>query len=405
MDGNNISSGGMTIEYTEVIKKAKIKVIGVGGCGGNAVNTMIQMQQITGVDFVAINTDVQALDNSRAEFKLQIGQTITRGLGAGAEPDVGRRSALEDIEKIKEMCADTDMVFITAGMGGGTGTGAAPVIAEVAKESGALTVGVVTKPFLLEGKKRMRVAEAGTEELKNSVDSLIVIPNQRLMSIAGKNLTTLESYKLADDVLHQAVQGISDIIVKPGYINVDFADVRAIMSQKGRAIMGTGMSEGGDGKVIDAVEKAISSPLIEEGSIEGATGVLVNITGDSKLTLDEMTEALNIVNEIVDDDANIIVGHVVDDESKGLVKVTVIGTGFEKTQEVIKNKPEDMDINVPDIDETELIPLDNENKNIPAYIRFNNKKKMMERSENSREKSKQKKNDWSIPAFFRRGAD
>lgn len=392
------------IEYTDDSKNAKIKVIGVGGCGGNAVNTMIQMQQITGVDFIAINTDIQALKNSKAEYKLQIGENITKGLGAGAQPEIGRRSALEDIDKIKEICADSDMIFVTAGMGGGTGTGAAPIIANTARESGALTVGVVTKPFLLEGKKRMKMAEAGIEELKNAVDSLIVIPNQRLMSVAGKNLTSLDSYKLADDVLHQAVQGISDIIVKPGYINVDFADVRTIMSQMGRAIMGTGISDGGEGRVIDAVQKAISSPLIEEGSIEGATGVLVNITGDRDLTLNEMTEALSIINEIVEDEADIIVGHVVDDESNGKVKVTVIGTGFEKNKkEVPEIQPQTIEAPAP-ID-SELIPMDEENRNIPAYIRFNNKKKILKEDKDSQKKTKYDKNDWSIPAVFRRGAD
>ncbi|RMF95072.1 MAG: cell division protein FtsZ [Candidatus Schekmanbacteria bacterium] len=396
------------IEYNNEIKKAKIKVIGVGGCGGNAVNTMIHQQQITGVEFIAVNTDVQALEYSKAEYKVQIGENITKGLGAGAKPEIGRKSAMEDIEKIKEICSDTDMVFITAGMGGGTGTGAAPVIAQEAKEKGALTVGVVTKPFIIEGRKKMRIAEEGIEELKKSVDSLIVIPNQRLMALAGKNLSIVEAYKLVDDVLHQAVQGISDIIVKPGHINIDFADVRTIMSIRGRAIMGTGISEGGDGRVIEAVQKAISSPLIEEGSIEGASGVLVNITGSSSLTLNEMEEAMKIIHDLVDPDAEIITGHVIDESAKEQVKVTVIGTGFDVEGKIEKIEIQQPPVEIPEpVMESEIIPMDDENKNIPAYIRFKKRNKLLKKDEEKEVKSskKVKKNDWSTPAFFRRGAD
>ena len=305
---------------------AKIKVVGVGGGGGNAVNTMISAG-LPGVDFIVANTDGQALKASLSPVKIQVGEKITKGLGAGANPDVGRKSAEEDIDKIREHIEGADMVFITAGMGGGTGTGGAPVIARLAKELGALTVGVVTKPFLFEGKKRMRQAEDGMRALKESVDTLIAIPNQRLLSIAGRNMPILETFKKADDVLLQAVRGISDLITVHGLINLDFADVRTIMSEMGMAMMGAAVAEG-ENRAIEAAQRAISSPLLEDISIKGARGVLINITGGSTLSLHEVNEAATLIQEEADDDANIIFGAVIDDKMDDEVRITVIATGF-----------------------------------------------------------------------------
>src|SRR5499426_1325911 len=268
---------------------AKIKVIGVGGGGGNGVNTMISAK-LTGVDFIAANTDAQSLEANRAPVKLQLGGAITKGLGAGANPEIGRRAALEDQEKIKEYLSGSDMVFITAGMGGGTGTGAAPVIARIARESNALTVAVVTKPFLFEGKKRMRQADDGIRELKEDVDALIAIPNQRLLSVASKTTTLIDAFQKADEVLLHAVRGISDLIVTPGLINLDFADVRAVMAEMGLAMMGAS-SANGENRAVEAAQKAISSPLLEDVSISGARGVLINITGGPDLSLHEVNEA------------------------------------------------------------------------------------------------------------------
>ncbi|MBI2210110.1 MAG: cell division protein FtsZ, partial [Deltaproteobacteria bacterium] len=268
---------------------ARIKVIGIGGGGGNAVNTMIAAK-LTGVDFMAANTDAQAIEASRASVKIQLGEKITKGLGAGANPEIGRRAALEDQERIRSFLSGADMIFITAGMGGGTGTGGAPVIAKVAREVGALTVGVVTKPFVFEGKKRMRQAEEGIHELKEHVDTLIVIPNQRLLSIAAKTTTMLEAFQKADDILLQAVRGISDLIITPGLINLDFADVRTVMAEMGLALMGAA-SASGENRAVEAAQKAISSPLLEDISIHGARGVLINITGGPDMCLYEVNEA------------------------------------------------------------------------------------------------------------------
>ena len=268
---------------------ARIKVIGIGGGGGNAVNTMIG-GKLNGVEFLVANTDAQSLDASRAPVRIQLGGGVTKGLGAGANPEIGRRAALEDQETIKEYLAGSDMIFITAGMGGGTGTGGAPVIARVAREVGALTVGVVTKPFIFEGKKRMRQAEEGIAELKSSVDTLIVIPNQRLLSIAAKTTTMLEAFHKADEVLLQAVRGISDLIITPGLINLDFADVRTVMAEMGLALMGASTATG-ENRAIEAAQRAISSPLLEDISIQGARGVLINITGGPDLCLHEVNEA------------------------------------------------------------------------------------------------------------------
>lgn len=317
----------MNFEFEEeMMTGADIRVVGIGGSGNNAVNTMIKAG-IENVEFVAANTDLQALGMSQAHHKLQIGAKLTRGLGAGANPEIGRKAAMEDSARIAEAIQDSDMLFITAGLGGGTGTGAAPVVAGIAKELGILTVGVVTKPFPFEGRRRARQAEEGLRELKGAVDTLIVIPNQRLLGVVEKKTTLLEAFQMADDVLHQAVRGISDLITVPGLINLDFADVRTIMTRMGRAVMGTGVAQG-DNRAVEAAQRAISSPLLEEGSIEGAEGVLVNITGGLDLTLQEVTDSLSIIEKAADDQAHIIFGSVVKDEQEEVV-ITVIATGFD----------------------------------------------------------------------------
>ncbi len=310
----------------QVQLSARIKAVGVGGGGGNAISTMIGAN-LTGVGFIVANTDGQALEASGALVKIQLGEKITKGLGAGANPEVGRRAALEDRDRIQRYLEGSDMVFITAGMGGGTGTGGAPVIASVAREIGALTVGVVTKPFIFEGKKRMVQAEEGLRELKENVDTLIVIPNQRLLSIAGKATTLLETFKMADGILLQAVRGISDLIVTPGLINLDFADVRAVMLEMGLALMGAA-SASGENRAIEAAQQAISSPLLEDVSIHGAKGVLINITGGPDLALHEVNEAATLIQSEAHDDANIIFGAVIDENIKDEIRITVIATGF-----------------------------------------------------------------------------
>jgi len=316
-------------EFEEnLAQNAKIKVIGVGGGGGNAVNTMIR-SKLDGVEFIAANTDIQALKFSDAPIKIQIGTQVTRGLGAGANPDVGRNSAIEDQSTIAEVLGGADMVFITCGMGGGTGTGAAPVIAKIAKELGALTVGVVTRPFSFEGKKRSRHADLGIDSLKENVDTLIVIPNEKLLTVAGKETPMIDTFKMADEVLLQAVKGISDLITIPGLINLDFADVRTIMGEMGMALMGTGMGQG-DSRAMEAAQKAISSPLLENISINGATGIIINITGPSDMTLFEVNEASKLVQQEAHEDANIIFGAVIDEKQKDTLRVTVIATGFNK---------------------------------------------------------------------------
>jgi cell division protein FtsZ len=307
---------------------ARIKVIGVGGCGGNAVSTMVQAG-IQGVEFVAANTDRQALDRSTAPNKFQIGTKLTRGRGAGANPEVGRNAALEDADRIKAMLEGTEMVFITAGMGGGTGTGAAPVIAKLAREVGSLAVGIVTKPFSFEGERRMRFAEEGLAELKKNVDALIVIPNDRLINLSEKNTRIREAFELSDDVLMQAVKGISDVVLLPGRVNVDFADVKTVMASRGRAVMGMGIAKG-PGRAVEAAHKAISSPLIEDGSIKGARAVLINITGGSDMGINETAEVMGVIKAEADPDANIIFGVVDSDDMNEEFKVTVIATGFDE---------------------------------------------------------------------------
>ncbi|GGF11688.1 cell division protein FtsZ [Halobacillus andaensis] len=314
---------------TSMDQLATIKVIGVGGGGSNAVNRMIE-HGVQGVEFIAVNTDAQALNLSKAEVKMQIGGKLTRGLGAGANPEVGRKAAEESKEQIEEALQGADMVFVTAGMGGGTGTGAAPVIANVAKELGALTVGVVTRPFTFEGRKRATQAATGTDSLKGSVDTLIVIPNDRLLEIVDKNTPMLEAFREADNVLRQGVQGISDLIAVPGLINVDFADVKTIMVDKGSALMGIGIATG-ESRAAEAAKKAISSPLLET-SIDGAHGVLMNISGGTNLSLYEVQEAADIVTSAADQEVNVIFGSVINENLKDEIVVTVIATGFDEAQ-------------------------------------------------------------------------
>ncbi len=309
---------------------AKIKVIGVGGGGGNAVNSMISSNQIQGVEFITVNTDAQALLTSKADTKLQIGSNFTKGLGSGADPEVGRTAAEESYEKLKDLLYDTDMIFITAGMGGGTGTGASPIIAEIAKESGALTVAVVTKPFAFEGVRRMRTAEDGIASLKETVDTLIVIPNQRLMDVVDKKMTLLDAFRLADNVLGQGVQGISDLITVPGLINVDFADVKTIMTESGSALMGIGEASG-ENRAATAARMAIASPLLEV-SIDGAKGILYNIIGGEDMTMTEVSDASAIIANAADPDANIIFGATINENMGTNIKISVIATGFDDRQ-------------------------------------------------------------------------
>jgi len=315
------------LQFEEEVFGPKIKVVGVGGGGGNSVNTMIDAG-IQGVDFIASNTDCQVLDTNQAPVKIQLGKSLTKGLGAGANPEIGCAAALEDASRIAEVLAGADMVFVTAGMGGGTGTGAAPVIAQVARDMGALTVGVVTKPFAFEGLQRKKKANSGISELAKAVDALIVIPNDRLVALAGHKLTLRESFAMVDNVCLNAVRGISDLVMVPGLINVDFADVRTIMTGMGRALMGSGRGTG-DKRAIDAAQMAINSPLLEDISINGATGILVNITGGPDLTLAEVNEACSLVQEAADPDCNIIFGSVIDANMGDEVRITVIATGFQ----------------------------------------------------------------------------
>ena len=318
---------GIRILFSEEqLQGAKIKVIGVGGGGSNAVNRMIRAK-VEGVEFIAVNTDLQALKMSHAPVKLQLGAKLTKGLGAGANPEIGRKAALEDTEKIIEVLEGADMVFLTAGLGGGTGSGAAPVVASLASELGALTVAVVTKPFAFEGKRRMLQSEHALTELVGCVDTVIVIPNERLMDTVERGTSFFEAFRIADDILRQAVQGISDIITIPGIINRDFADVKAIMQGQGYAVMGTAVASGAN-RAIDAANRAVSSPLLEDNSIQGAQGILINVSGSSSLTLHEVHEASSIIQKAAHENANIIFGAVQDDNMKESVKITVIAAGF-----------------------------------------------------------------------------
>jgi cell division protein FtsZ len=375
-------------------QSAKIKVIGVGGGGSNAINTMIACN-VHNVEFIVSNTDVQSLRMSTAPIKIQIGAQLTKGLGAGANPNAGREAALEDRERIAETLKGADMVFIAAGMGGGTGTGAAPVIADVARELGALTVGVVTKPFSREGKQRLAKAEEGIRELKKHVDSLVVIPNDRLLGLAGKSMSILDAFKPSDDVLRQAVQGISDLITTSGMINVDFADVKAIMSERGMAMMGIGIASG-ENRAIDAATRAISSPLLEDIDISGAKGVLVNITGSSSMTMDEFDDASRIIHEKVHEDANIIVGLVIDEALGDRIKITAIATGFGDRFDMEKTRSELKSVAVPS-SRSEI------NREIPTFIRDK-----QQRDTQSRQRgffADEEEDQYDIPTFLRKSVD
>jgi cell division protein FtsZ len=327
-----------SIEFAEETQEyqARIKVVGCGGSGGNAVNTMINLG-LEGVEFIVVNTDAQALNTNAAPTKLNIGGQITKGLGAGADPERGRKAALEDVQRIKELISGADMVFVTAGMGGGTGTGAAPVIAQLAREEGALTVGVVTKPFLFEGRQRARRAELGLAQLAEQVDTLITIPNQKLLLLGDEDLSFIDAFRKADEVLFQAVKGISDLITQNGIVNVDFADVKTVMSCMGRALMGTGIAKG-QSRARMAAEMAITSPLLDDISVEGATGVLINIVGGPDLKMKEIQEAASLVQEQAHEDANIIFGASIDESLGENVKVTVIATGFDAVEQVARGQ-------------------------------------------------------------------
>ena len=370
----------MRVDFLEEGLTAKIRVIGVGGAGGNAINNMIE-SGLKNVTFIAANTDLQALDISQASIKVQLGVNVTRGLGAGANPEIGRQAGLESIDQIKEVIEGSDMVFITAGMGGGTGTGAAPIIAQASKELGALTVAVVTKPFAFEGKKKMQIAENGIAQLKEAVDTIITIPNNRLLELKPRAITLLETFKKADQVLYYAVKGIADLITIQGLVNVDFADVRTIMEEKGLALMGTGISSG-DNRSIEAAQRAIRSPLLEDVSIKGAKGVLMNITASSEMTLEEVESASSLIYKEADENANIIWGTVIDDTMGDEMMITVIATGIkqdgslieetEKTQSLKDYKAKKEKKHEKEHQKTRIfrrLPLEEDDLDIPTFIR------------------------------------
>lgn len=378
MDGLQMNNNGIKIFMDEPpITGARIKVIGVGGGGSNAVNRMIEAG-VKGVEFIVANTDVQALNNSKAPIKIQLGSKLTRGLGAGADPTVGRDAALEDHEKILDVLEGSDMVFVTTGLGGGTGTGAAPVIASLAIELGALTVAVVTKPFSVEGKSRMAKAEKGLAELRGCVDTIITIPNSKLKEVEEK-ISIIEAFHRADDVLLQAVQGISDLITVPGIINLDFADVKAVMRGMGVALMGIGEAKG-ENAAVKAMKSAIDSKLLEENSIKGAKGALINITGSKDMPLDEIEDAISLIHAEAHDDANIIFGTVLDEAMEDGVKITVIATGFENQSQIAIPEP------------TENFHSSATIVNHPVVIR-------------AAEKPKEKEEDINVPTYIRRQAD
>lgn len=387
-------------EFDESIEQsAVIKVIGVGGGGGNAVNTMVACG-MNKVEFIVANTDSQALRSSKAPVKIPLGGLLTKGLGAGANPTVGRDAALEDREKVAALVQGADMVFIAAGMGGGTGTGAAPVIAEVAREAGALTVGIVTKPFSREGKQRMLKAEEGIRALKQHVDSLIIIPNDRLISIAPRSLGILDAFKPSDDVLRQAVQGISDLITTSGFINVDFADVKAIMSERGMAMMGIGIATG-DNRATEAAIKAISSPLLEDIDVSGARGVLVNITGSSAMTMDDFDAVNKTIHEKVHDDANIIIGVVIDEALEETIKVTAIVTGFgDRFEAVDRNRGGFAPISIMPTKQANVVNIDT-----PTFIRDRQKSDAPRPTRHVGSVSFDDEDAYDIPTFLRKSVD
>jgi len=399
------------IEFVDASGAARIKVVGVGGGGGNAVNTMIAAG-LPGVDFIAANTDAQALKANLAPIKMQLGEKLTRGLGAGGNPEVGKQAAQEDVERLREYLGEADMIFITAGMGGGTGTGAAPIIAKVSKELGSLTVGVVTKPFTFEGKRRMKQAEDGMKALKASVDTLIAIPNQRLLSVAGRNSSILETFKKADDVLLQAVRGISDLITVHGLINLDFADVRTIMSEMGMAMMGAAIAQG-ENRAVEAAQKAISSPLLEEVSIQGARGVLINITGGPDLSLHEVNEAATLIQEEADDEANIIFGAVIDESMGDEVRITVIATGFgEQPEAGEKPRPGPRDARAAGAGDGRPVKrlglLAEDELDVPTWQRRRQEPPVAARGAQRpapKAADEEPARDYDVPTFLRRGAD
>jgi cell division protein FtsZ len=392
------------IEFDNQLDRgAKIRVVGVGGGGGNAINSMIE-KGLHGVDFYAINTDLQALERNKAPNKIQIGKNLTRGLGAGADPSIGHRAAEEDRDEITRALSGSDMVFITAGMGGGTGTGGAPMVANIAKSLGALVVGIVTRPFNCEGRKRSAQADTGLEELKKQVDTLIVIPNQKLLTIVDRNTPLKEAFDIANQVLYGATRGISELITVPGLINVDFADVRTVMREMGDAVMGSGLATG-ENRAIEAAHAAISSPLLEDVTISGAQGVLVNITGGSNMSLLEVEEATEIIREAAGEDANVILGAVVDDEIENEIMVTVIATGFNRrgSAPVVNRAPKSVKV-------VEKIPTgvsDLQRFDEPAYLRrgveLGIPAPRIAEQEQSREKID--KSDPEKPAFLRKIMD
>ncbi len=422
------------MDYMEIENEghARIKVIGCGGGGGNAINNMIQ-SALAGVRFIAANTDSQDINKSLAEYKIQLGDKLTKGLGAGANPEIGKNAAMESIEQIRELVSDCDMVFVTAGMGGGTGTGAAPVIAEVAKEAGALTVAVVTKPFYFEGKRRLLQAEKGIEELKNVVDSIITIPNDRLLQLAAKKAAFSEMLKKADEVLYYGVKGIADLITVHGLINLDFADVQAVMSSSGLALMGTGIARG-ENRAREAAMKAITSPLLEDVSIEGAKGVLINITCSPDMTIDEVSEAANIIYEEAHEDAQIFFGTVFDAECGDEMRITVIATGIDNSGE-IANQPPVETANTRQAQQPTFTPRgmtrkseatgkvkefknpnSEEDRSIPAYLRNTARPADNAQPEPSLKQSRSAANsgeefifhdddDFEVPTFIRKQAD
>jgi cell division protein FtsZ len=392
----------------DTLTPVRIKVIGVGGAGCNAVNTMIGAG-LSRVEFIAANTDVQALERAHAPFKIQLGPERTRGLGAGAKPEIGKESALESQNQIREALEGADMVFVTAGMGGGTGTGAAPIVAGIARELGILTVAVVTKPFQYEGHRRMAYAEEGLRDLRRHVDTLLVIPNQRLLSIVDKATPLLEAFKVADDVLRQAIQGIADVITTTGHVNVDFADVRTVMSHTGRAVMGMGVSRGAN-RAMEAAQKAISSPLLEDGGVEGARGVLLNITGGPGLSLHEVDEVASIIKEAADAEANIIVGQVINPDMGDDLVVTVIATGFERDEPHAKPAvaaAERAAARSPRTAQQVLAgvhaggpDLPHRDLDRPAFLR-----KLSEQREAQERLSVMADDEWDVPTFLRKQAD
>ena len=383
-----VERGRPVFELEEARDSAKIKVIGLGGGGSNAINRMMEAR-FTGVEFIVANTDSQALRFSPAPLKIQIGARLTQGLGAGADPEVGKNAALEDREQIKKMLEGADMVFVTAGLGGGTGTGSAPIVAATAKELGILTVAVVTKPFAFEGRRRAQQAEQGLTELRGVVDTLITIPNQRLLAVVDRGTPLVEAFKVADTVLLQAVQGISDLILVPGLINLDFADVRTIMAGMGMALMGAGSGKG-QNRALDAAQKAVASPLLDETSIEGARGILINFTGGSDLSLHEVEEAARIVQEAAHEEAHIIFGAVIDPSLQDEVRITVIATGFSERKE--STQPSGKVVDLPRPARPGVPTTKDWRRRVPADIR----------AEGEAEPTEE---DLDVPAFLRRQAD